>query len=213
MLRNGFAMPRHGGEAIPIDVPAANVPHETAMALFGEAATTISKEFHARNKARAECPEWLQRVCYQLIGMMVSHGFNDLFGERVKNYGRKWGAKSANSNPFHQGLFAIFAHDKGALGAEKRWLFGLRLWYAYRHYVPHEFLMGFLHQVWTNSPEQRVLAGHIEHEFELWVAFSRARDPAADRRGTYPAAIEDRADQIREVSPLFMEAPINGCPS
>lgn len=202
-MRVGFAMPTLADGETPIEVPAPGDQPLAAMALFGDACRLISTELHRRYDANAENREWLQRVAYQLIGQMISNGFAGLFEERIVNFGRKRTAASRQINPFQKGLLATFAHDKGVMNEQKRHIFGLRLWYAYRHYVPHEFLTAFLGQVWSDGADQRAIAEYIDPDFASWVMFERAADPAPERRGLYPVSLEEQVELVRKLSPAF----------
>lgn len=198
-MRAGFQMPTLAGAATAIDVPVVGASDLAAMALFGEASGLISTELHVRKKEKAEHREWLQGVTYQLIGMIISNGFAGLFKERIANFDRKRPATAKQINPFQIGLLATFAHDKGVMNEPERRYFGTRLWYAYRHYVPHEFLAGFLHQVWVKGAEERAATDYIEPNFVSWVMLQRAVDPTPMRRGQYPAAFEERVEQTKMV--------------
>lgn len=193
-------MPTLVGPATPVEVPAQGDSELSAMTVFGRASTLITDELLRRQKAKAEHRPWVQGVTYQLLGTMITNGFSGLFEKRIRNFDRKLSSDQTELNPFQIGLLATFAHHMGAMGETERSYFGPRLWYAYRHYVPHEFLGGFLHQVWTKGAQHRASDGYIEPDFALWVAMNRAVDPSPENRGQYPAAIEKMVAQIRAVS-------------
>ena len=199
-MRIGLAMPTLSGAPVAIDVPAPGDHSLRAMALFSEGSGLISRELHLRDKSDPEHPKWLQGVTYQFIGLMISNGFDYLFEERIVNFGRKQNS-GKQLNPFQKGLLATFAHDKGILTESQRHRLGIRLWYAYRHYVPHEFLAGFVTQVWSTGADQRAAAESIEPDFVSWVMMERAVDSAPERRGQYPAVVEQKVEQIRAVIP------------
>ncbi len=176
------------------------------MDIFGGASDLICTELHVRKKANADYREWLQGVTYQLIGMIISNGFAGLFEERIANFGRRRPATAKQINPFQIGHLATFAHDKGVMNETERHHFGTRLWYAYRHYVPHEFLAGFLHQVWAKGTEQRAATDYIEPDFVSWVMFERAVDPTPECRGQYPIAIEEKVERVRIMADVIARA-------
>ncbi len=199
MLPNGFVIPTLAGAGTIVVMPNPGDSELEAMSLFGSASSLISEEWHNRDKAKAEHSEWLHKVCYQLLSMMISHGFSGLFDQRIANFDRKHSAASNRVNPFQKGLLAAFAHDKGIIDDRSRHYLAIRLWYAYRHYVPHEFLSGFFHQVWTKGAQQRSAAGSIEPDFEMWIILQRAINPISECRGQYPTALETKVEQARKV--------------
>lgn len=74
-----------------------------------------------------------------------------------------------NANPFQLGLAAIFK-AKGPkpprMSAERIWK---QAWYAHRHFVPSEFLEGFLRQCRATGIQERALSPYIEPGFDQWV--------------------------------------------
>jgi hypothetical protein len=163
--------------------------------LFEDASKIVSAEWHARLKAGHECRRWIQNVGYGLLARTIENGFANVFDERIRRVGRR--SPSLEVNPFKRGLLALFAHDKGAMDDRERDYFGKRLWYAYRHYVPQPFLLGFLAEVWNDKRMRQAPRDQIEAGFEDWVILERANDERSETRGAYPAEIDAKVAQAR----------------
>ena len=204
-MRDGFDLRSADGELRTVDVPLPGVSRTAAEELFEEGCRAVAQELHGRMKAKAECREWVQTVCYEFLSRIISYGHAALFEERITRLERDRKG-STQVNPFQRGLLAIFAHEKGLMNEAARSYCGKRLWYAYRHYVPSCFLMGFLHEVWSGDAEAKVARNHIEPQFEQWICFERANDPRPELRGTYPAPIEDKVALIQNLVPIVTGA-------
>ena len=201
-MRYGFTMPRLDGTVVSIDVPGPDQRGESAEELFEEACKEVAAELNARDRAKAEKRVWSQSVCYPFLSYMIAYGHGTMFEERISRLGRD-PRGSIHVNPFQRGLLAAFAHEPGLMDEGDREYFGKRLWYAFRHYVPPCFLMGFLHEVWSNDAERRASSGFIEPQFEQWIWRERAGDPYPDLRGAYPAQLEAKVHQFRQIGPLI----------
>lgn len=201
-MRYGFTMPCVDGTIVSIDVPGPDQSGESAEALFEEACKEVAVELNVRDRAKAEKRIWLQNVCYPFLSYMIAYGHSVMFDERISRLGRD-PKGSVHVNPFQRGLLAAFAHEPGLMDEREREYFGKRLWYAFRHYVPPCFLMGFLHEVWSSDAERKVSSGFIELHFEQWIWRERAGDPHPELRGAYPAELEAKVQQFRQIAPMI----------
>lgn len=203
-MRYGFTMPRLDGTSVSIDVPGPDESGETAEQLFEEACHAVAAELNIRDRAKAEKRTWTQKVCYQFLSYMLAYGHRSMFDERIRLLGRD-PKGSGRVNPIQRGLLAVFAREPGLVDEGDREYFGKRLWYAYRHYVPPCFLIGFLHEVWSSDAERKVSSNFIEPDFEQWIWFERARDPHPEYRGAYPAELEEKVQLIRRFAPMVAD--------
>lgn len=190
MKRIGLRFRTIAGEARVFDLPVAGVSNLTAMALFGEVSRAISEEWHARDKEKAEKRKWLQKVSYEVIIRMAEQGFEKIFVQRIENFGGR-AIEIRKDRIFQLGMRAIFADEKGILSVEKIDYYGPRLWYAFRHYVPPEFLIGLLHTLSADDLSSRLSADEVDPELESWIVLERAEDLRPEIRGHYPSRIED----------------------
>lgn len=205
-MRYGVKMPLLQGGFIGVDVPGPHESRASAEEIFEQGCRDISKEYAVRHKASREAASsWLQQVCYGYLSNMVDHGLAALFEERIDRLGRDVRGQGRHVNPFARGLLAVFAHEKGYADDGDRHRLGGRLWYAYRHYVPAPFLLGFLHQVWDKEAPERAARNEVEPEFEEWIWIKRAEDPAPHLRGEYPTRIEKSVSTFTFLSPIVGE--------
>lgn len=152
---------------------------------------------------------WLEGVSYRLFKDMIERDFDivAIFERRCSDHGRAPTAKSAHTNLFQKGLSALFAHDWNAITPRDRERIGKRLWHAFRHFVPPEFLAGFLAQIPSEGLLKRAAANEIEPGFESWVIeklklVSGGTSPEKDLdpggwRGTYPSQNRPRVKSRR----------------
>ena len=150
----------------------------------------------------------LKKNCYTVIGEILMQGHENIFELRLRQYSRYSRRRFHHLNPFQRGLLAIFAHDTGRdkarskvsdnkakelLSAKNRHTFGHQMWQAFRHYVPPEFLNGF---VWeTSGGVARPMGSHdgwIYYDYQEWVIRNRAKDDS-NVRGRYPRIIDKAA--------------------
>lgn len=146
----------------------------------------------------------LKRNCYVAISEILLQGHKSIFELRLRQYARYSRRRFDGLNPFQRGLLAIFAHDtardnsrskvsddkpKELLSAKNRHIFGQQMWQAFRHYVPPEFLNGF---VWeTGGSVARPFGRHdgfIMEDYEEWVIREFLNDES-NVRGRYPSNI------------------------
>lgn len=196
--RVGVTMPLMGGDFKALDVPTPGQDLLIAERLFEQASVAIAREWQARGSATAKRRRWLEKVCYEFISLILEHDFEELIDARIRKFQRGKRGKASSANPFHRGLLAIFAHDKNRLLSDKdRHYLGNRLWYAYRHYVPAEFVIGFLMEVWNSGGAERLRTNAIEPDFREWVIIQRASNEATGSRGKYEPNIEDWVRRTR----------------
>ena len=189
------------GQLYIIDAPGCEETGATAEMLFEQACNKIAAQLLARNRAEADKHEWAQRVCYDFITKMLIHGHDALLNERIIQFNRRLGL-SNEYNPFYRGLMAIFAHEPGLIDDKQRGLFAKRLWYAYRHYVPPCFVIGFLREFWPDVERKRVALDSIQPQLEEWIWFERAKDTARKFRGPYPADLDEKVDGATLIIPI-----------
>jgi hypothetical protein len=173
---------------------------------FDRASDMVCRKWEARKRSagedRGSRVAWLEGVSYRLLKAIIESDTDNVeqFEQRSSRYGRDRAGKGASTNLFQRGLMALFAHDPNAITPRDRERIGKRLWHAYRHFVPPEFLAGFLCQIRSAGLLKRAAANEIELGFEDWVAEklfrARAAEPPVvdpeplERRGTYPKQIQ-----------------------
>lgn len=168
---------------------------ETAR-LFDRAAHIIQEEWAQRNGPKQRDLRWLKRSCYALIAEILDIDREDLFDSRNRRHGRYARGKKGTPNAFQSGLMAIFADDRRALNSRDRERFGKQLRLAYRHYVPPEFLIGFLYQHELSGETD---ADHVHRSLYDWIIERRSLDlRESEFRGTYPPAIEKAVESRRD---------------
>ncbi len=143
------------------------------------------------NGAQGSAIAWLHKTGYPYLSLTLESGHTGLFENRIRGFERDRGERGRDVNPFQRGLLALFAHDKGGLRERDREWIGKRLWYAFRHYVPSEFVTGFLHEVWHADPWRPAIDA-LEPGLEEWICIQRAHDETPELRGRYPEELEDR---------------------
>lgn len=202
MIPTSFQLPRRDGTIETIEVPSRGTDHTTAMGMFGKACLLIGEEWHLRDKHGKRDHDWTKKVCYALIIAMTEQGFGELFRDRLVEFDRKPAGERVEQL-FLRGIRAIFAHDLGIIELINPHRFADELWIAYRHYVPVEFLTGFLR---TNSPKKRpslINEGRIDPEMRAWVVIERARDDCPNLRGSYDDQLETKVVGLRGLLPLI----------
>lgn len=128
---------------------------------------------------------WVRPVCYRFIDHCLENGLEDHLRSRIRRYGRS----TSSDDIFSVSLLAIFADDPADFTEADRHKISRQLWYAYRHYVPWQFLNGFLSQL-PKFESQKALS-KIEPGFEDWIIMRRSVDyTTRTLRGRYPANIE-----------------------
>ena len=127
---------------------------------------------------------WLMRVAYDLLLPMLEDGQLDLLILHCERHGRYAArGRPEDLNPFQIGLMAIFARWPKSISPQTRERLGKRLWHAARHYVPLEFLTGFIKQLDSVGFERRAAANDIEPGFEAWILREQSRDESDFDRG------------------------------
>lgn len=203
-MRYGVQVPLSDGTVVCLDVAAPGENALSAERLFEEASRVIAADWITRKETGSESSRWLQVVCYQLLQLTIDNGFQKLFDERIARYGRNSRGKKVATNLFQRGMLALFAHeDRYVLDEGERAHFGKRLWYAYRHYVPHYFMLGFLREVWNDEAPAHSGTAYVEPAYAEWVYLQRAQDEAPERRGEYPPELEQNVATARKLLPLI----------
>ena len=88
---------------------------------------------------------WFKRNMYRLIKAYLDEGRQDLFGEIARRSGRPLvGLQYIEDNPFKLALFGMWSGNE-SLSRHYQRVFGTQMLYAYRHDVPPEHLIGFIH--------------------------------------------------------------------
>lgn len=205
----GMRFPQVNGPHTFLDLPSADGTRTRAEQAFNSACQAISEEWEtaAAKRTGEELIQWLQGVAYQLLGHIFDHGLDFLIDERLRGFNRYSRGNEALANCFQRGLLAVFAHETRYRGpnAAQRSKMGRRLLHAYRHYVPHEFLRGFLSQVGDDQLKAKIESGLIEPGFEEWVVLKRLTDERPDFRGPYPSEIEELVATMRRLHPIISE--------
>lgn len=203
MLNQKIFIPFFRRDPEVFEVARPGVSSEHAMELFGEAAFAISDEWDDRIKHKTEARSWLTKVAYQLVGQTVLQGHSRVISRRIRNYDRRDYRPHDHTAIFQRGLLAIFAHNKAGPDHRLRNWIGSRLWLAFRHYVPAQFLTGFLYEnaSWSDSYTSR--EGWVIPDFSAWVLAHRASDRERKLRGTYPAEIDNHLARMRKVENIL----------
>lgn len=90
-------------------------------------------------------------------------------------------------------------------------LIARELWCAYRHYVPPEFLIGFLNQSYSSGIRLCMSEAYLFPEMYDWIVARRSRDLknyVDDCRGEYPSEIEQRAAKLGK-RPDLIDTPLD----
>lgn len=167
--------------------------------LFATIASAIAFEYREKEKKnlqrrkserRAGANAWLIRVAYDLLLPMLEDGQLELLVAHCERHGR-YAARGVPEglNPFQIGLMAIFARTPQGISPQTRERLGKRLWHAARHYVPLEFVAGFIKQLDSKDLEKRVAHNEIEEGFEEWIFENINKDESILDRGNYPSNI------------------------
>ncbi len=114
---------------------------------------------------RAESPNaWFKKEAYRFLRMYIEQGRQDVFEAAAKERSKRL-VEEARENPFKMGLLAMFADE--SLSRSDRHVFGNQMLYAWRHYVPADFLNPFL--AVSGGPAavaKKLKAGEVEPGFE-----------------------------------------------
>ncbi len=128
--------------------------------------------------------KWLKKVSYVIISHYIEIEASYVFSQRISKYRSAIRGSKGNPNIFQTGIFSILCAGDNYLDAKKRYLFGRQLWYAYRHYIPHFLLDGFVTQTGKNISGD--IDRQIEPGFEEWII---------DRRVKYYLEVPDLEDE------------------
>ena len=165
------------------------------MDLLNSAAHEVCLELARRKALRQKTivSEWLRPLCYRFICHFYDQGLMPLFSKRLSNYSRF----TNNDEVFSYGLSAIFAEDAANFTGMDRLRYGRQLYYAFRHYVPWEFVYGFL--LTLEDFENKKNLTTIEDGFEEWIVRMRslAQTDTYMARGRYPKEIEEKVLIVR----------------
>ena len=193
-MRTGFAMQLHDDTLVPVDTPNKYNGLDESEWIFDSACFAISAEWTIRQKKGLSGNiAWLETAAYQLLSRVCSERLGALIEKRIASYGRSRQGNTTLATLFRRGLLAIFAHDRSSSAPtdQQRASSGKRLWHAYRHYVPPEFLIGFLEQTSASLDKSRS-CDWIIPAFVSWVIQQRAQDVSPETRGPYPEEVEQQ---------------------
>ena len=170
--------------------------------LLNSAAHEICLEL-ARRKALGEIGnvrEWLRPLCYRFICHFYDNGLMPLFSKRLSRYSRY----TKTDDIFSYGLMAIFAEDKANFTEQDRYKYNRQMYYTFRHYVPWEFVNGFIHNL--HDFEKKKNLATIEDGFEDWIVRMRSLAPADTYmvRGRYRKEIEQKVQIFRNEFGAFL---------
>lgn len=158
-------------------------PLKRAKQHFELAADDIIAEWVSRRGAkpsrRAESPNaWFKKEAYRFLRPYIELERQDVF-EAVARDRSKRLVEEARQNSFKLGLLAMFADE--SLSRSDRHVFGNQMLYAWRHYVPADFLNAFL--AVSGGPAavaKKLKEGEMEPGFEERIRrFARTAAPAA----------------------------------
>ena len=204
----GIRLSKVGTEWEWLPLPDQDDPASEAEKLFNAACRAVTSEWaHRVALDDRERTQWLQHVAYQIVTHLLERGIFYLVDERLRGFDRYSRGNKKDDNPFQSALVSIFAHESPHDGPNdtSRWKMGRRLRYAYRHYVPAEFLTGFFHQI----ADKELIADPgiaINADFVNWVASMRLHDERPETRGKYPKEIDDFIARYRRMQPIMAQA-------
>jgi hypothetical protein len=198
-----LVIPALNGGARQIQLPAQDPdeiePREAAHA-FSRASGAIAGEWSIRSRMADPNMHhaWLRRVAYELLSFYFDFGFKNVIENRIASAGSYPKGRQKSVNLFQEGLLAIFGSTSDAPDANVRRTVGKQLWHAYRHFVPPEFLEGFLLQIGTRRIGAQSDANAIETGFEKWISDClKDEDWPAGLRPPYPRLIRKMAARSR----------------
>lgn len=204
-MDTGVYMRSIDGDLVPLQVAEKYSSADEAEEIFRKSAKLICQEWHYRNKNSDENINiWLQETIYIFVGANITFGHQKIFRRIFWEDGRKRRGPKGKLNIFHHGIMAIFSEEKGIMDDRQRDFYAKRLLFSYRHYVPHFFLIGFLHQAWSKASREDV-STYIDRDFDYWIIFERLQDSAAHLRGIYPDDLEDTINRVRNVMPAIAD--------
>lgn len=208
---------------VELDIPRCEDSVEAAQIKFDELCHRIVQQFQVmkpkqsissnskkrKRPGRSTYNSWVKQICYEVILVMLYEDQVGLFNRRIRKYSRHAASEKNKINIFQTGIIAIFAHDKKIMGPRDRERFGKELMYAFRHYIPVEFLDGFIRQCSSSnlSIARRLKNSDLEKQFENWIVGERSREEDQSEfeglsleewRGSYPKHIEERVEKSRE---------------
>ena len=220
---------RSGGSRT-IKLPEQYDEYGEAKAKFERACRLIETELKARAVAleqlpktpkgnrKQNCYDWMKPACYVLISSVLELEYNQIFLDRLERHHRYPRSDPATLGPFQLGLNAVFANDGPAdqcLAPDIRYRISRELFYAYRHFIPHELINGFLVQVGgVLSSLERKDGESIEPQFREWVIFHLLNTSLShEGRGTYPKSIGDELRKRRTaLGEVDVRRPLVTCP-
>lgn len=151
-------------------------PLKRAKQQFELTADDIIREWVRRRAAspsrRAESPNaWFKKEAYRFLKEYIEQQREDVFESVVKDRSKRL-IDDARQNPFKLGLLAMFADE--SVSRSDRHVFGNQMLYAWRHFVPADFLNAFL--AISGGPAavaKKLKEGDLEPGFEPWILSHR----------------------------------------
>lgn len=167
---------------------------------FDKACRLIATEFeqakYANGKVRRDGKlisrhVWLGKTCYPIIQYLIGEEVEDLLFGRIDKYSRQVRGSKGTDNIFQTALMAISAHDPMSIRHQDRERHGKNLMIAHRHFVPVEFLEGFLSKCSVQYFDDPTNAKSIDSNFENWI-IEHSIDQVSLRafRDKYPRRIQ-----------------------
>ena len=149
------------------------VPLKRAKLVFDGGADDIITEWVGRRTTkpdrRAESPNaWFKKEAYRFLKRYVELGRIDIFQAANKARSKRL-VDDVGQNPFKLGLLAMFSDE--SISRSDRHVFGNQMLYAYRHFVPADFLNAFL--AVSGGPAaiaEKLKSGEVEPGFEERIA-------------------------------------------
>lgn len=128
----------------------------------------------------------LERRVYELGEHLIAHGLIDEFLEgRLKLMSNR--GRSKRPNPFSQLLRVIFYKEANSPDRRLISSSGRRLYHAYWHFVPPEFLSGFLDSAGANPK-----LGTIQAGYERWVMLQLQEERNTEIAFGYPKKLKPK---------------------
>jgi hypothetical protein len=146
--------------------------------------------------------EWLRVTLYGVILVWLDHDEHTLLEDRIPE--RMAASQSIDASPaalFHRSIAAVLADSGHLITASERKRMAEPMWYAFRHYIPPELLLGFNHQYPGHRVDYALGLDDLEPSLTEWMKEQRLYalwrgGQLEDYRGDYPPDIDDGPRKI-----------------